>query len=424
MLDPKKLRTDFQEIAVLLHKRGFELDVAKYQNLEDTRKASQIKIEELQAKSKKLSREISLYKDKQHEASDLFDEAKTIKAQIDEVKGAYDSTQEDMRDFCLNLPNLPSDTTPIGKNADDNVVVRQWGDKPQFSFKAQDHADIGSALGLLDDEAAGKLSGARFTVFYDEFAELQRALTRWMLDMHTGKHGYREAYVPYLVTSETLIGTGQLPKFSDELFHIQDRNLHLIPTAEVALTNLYRDQIVLEDDLPIRLVAHTPCFRSEAGSYGKDTRGIMRQHQFEKVELVQIVCAEESFNALEEITAHAEAILQGLKLPYQVVALCSGDLGFASSKTYDLELWVPSQEKYMEVSSCSNMTDFQARRMKGRVRRKDKNIELLHTLNGSGLAVGRTLIGVLENYQQEDGSVCIPEVLVPYMNGKTRISKA
>lgn len=422
MLDPKQLRNQLNAVKQGLQQRGIALDTRVYQDLEAQRKQTQVQLESLQAEAKKISKEISQQKQQAEQMPELFEQANRVKAKIDSAKKQYDAIQTQMKDYCLDLPNLPSESTPPGCDENDNVEVRIWGEKPDFTFKPRDHVDLGVKLGLLDAAAASKLSGARFIVFYTELAELHRALIRWMLDMHVDAHGYREAYVPYLVSAESLIGTGQLPKFSEELFHIEGADLHLIPTAEVSLTNLYRNQIVPEERLPIRLVAHTPCFRSEAGSYGKDTRGILRQHQFEKVELVQLVAPGHSFEALEEITGHAEAILQGLDLHYRVVNLCAGDLGFASAKTYDLELWSPGQEQYIEVSSCSNMTDFQARRIQARMRcANDSKIELLHTLNGSGLAVGRTLLAVLENYQEEDGSIRIPSVLIPYMKGKTRI---
>ena len=361
--------------------------------------------------AKNIAKEISRNSDNR---SKLQAQAIAMKKDIETLKKRYDSNQVQLHNFCLDLPNIPSATTPDGKDADNNVEVRCWGEKPQFSFSPRDHLDIATDLALMDNVTAAKLSGARFTVLYGQLAELQRALTRWMLDVHTTQHAYYEVYVPYLISTQALTGTGQLPKFADDLFHITNTDLYLIPTSEVPLTNLYREQIMPVSQLPLRLVAHTPCFRSEAGSYGKDTRGIIRQHQFEKVELVQLVEPSQSAAALEEITSHAEAILQGLRLPYRVLSLCSGDLGFASTQTYDLELWLPSQNKYVEVSSCSNMSDFQARRMQLRMS-NGKKTELVHTLNGSGLAVGRTLAGVLENYQLEDGRVRVPDILIPYM---------
>ncbi len=437
MLDPKFLRNDIQETAAKLAARGFELDVNKLETLEVRRKDLQTATQELQNERNAKSKNIGQAKARGEDIQPLLDSVADLGDKLDAAKSELQELLQEIDSIALSVPNLPSDDVPAGKSEDDNVEILKWGTPREFDFEPKDHVDLGEALDKGLDFAMGtKLSGARFTVMKGKIARLNRAVAQFMLDTHTDGHGYTEAYVPYLVNPESLQGTGQLPKFAEDLFHTQPitgqsdkadeqdaRKLSLIPTAEVPLTNFARDVIYDESELPVKLTAHTPCFRSEAGSYGRDTRGLIRQHQFDKVELVQIVKPEDSNEALEALTGHAEVILQKLELPYRKVILCTGDMGFSATKTYDLEVWVPAQNTYREISSCSNMGDFQSRRMQARFRAKGaKKPELVHTLNGSGLAVGRTLVAILENYQQADGSIKVPDVLVPYMGGVTLIN--
>ena len=429
MLDSKYLRQDIEQAAARLASRGYELDTAAVTALEEKRKTLQVKTQELQSERNASSKAIGQAKAKgEHEkAQQLLDSVSNLGDQLDSVKAEQDAVFEELKQIALAIPNLPDESVPVGEDEDQNVEISTWGTPKSYDFEVKDHVDVGQDVNGLDFEMGVKISGARFTVMRGQVARMHRALTQFMLDTHTEKNGYTEMYVPYLVNSASLYGTSQLPKFAGDLFHTlglvdddgqQQPGFSLIPTAEVPLTNSARDEIYDESDLPIRLTAHTPCFRSEAGSYGRDTRGLIRQHQFDKVELVQLVKPEDSMQALEELTGHAEQILQALELPYRKVILCTGDMGFGAAKTYDLEVWLPAQNTYREISSCSNMVDFQARRMQARFRRQgEKKPELLHTLNGSGLAVGRTLVAILENYQQADGSIVVPEVLRPYMGG-------
>ena len=418
MLDPKRLRTELDEVARQLARRGLQLDTGRIRELEEQRKSLQVQTQELQNERNTRSKSIGKAKAAGEDIQPLLDEVASLGDQLKAAEESLNEVQTALRDIALGMPNVPHESVPEGQDEEDNREERTWGEIPQFDFEPKDHVDLGEALGGLDFDAAAKLTGSRFVVMSGALARLHRALTQFMLDTHTGEHGYTETYVPYLVNSDSLFGTGQLPKFEADLFRLEGTDFRLIPTAEVPVTNLVRDVIVEADDMPRKWVAHTPCFRSEAGAYGKDTRGMIRQHQFDKVELVQAVRPEESFDALEQLTGHAEAILQKLGLAYRVVTLCTGDLGFSSTKTYDLEVWLPGQGKYREISSCSNFVDFQARRLQARWRNPETGKpELLHTLNGSGLAVGRTLVAVLENYQQADRSVRVPEVLRPYMGG-------
>lgn len=422
MLDPRLLRSQPEEVAARLQVRNLTLDTARLQALEDQRKLLQSETEQLQAERNAGAKRIGAAKKSGEDVAPLMARMQEVNARLDTVKVELESLQNEFQAFLLTIPNTPHVSVPKGKGEDDNVEVRRWGTPAELPFAAKDHADLGEALGYLDFAAATKVAGARFSVLKGPLARLQRALTQFMLDTHTLRHGYEEVYVPYLVNGDSLQGTGQLPKFEEDLFRLRgEKDLYLIPTAEVPVTNLLRDEIVAAEQLPLRFVAHTPCFRSEAGSYGKDTRGLIRQHQFEKVELVQLVAPEHSEQALEELTGHAEYLLQQLGLPYRVMLLCGGDMGFSSAKTYDLEVWLPGQGKYREISSCSNFESFQSRRMQARFRRDGKP-ELLHTLNGSGLAVGRTLVAILENYQQADGSIRVPEVLRAYLGGLEVIS--
>ncbi|MBD0411269.1 serine--tRNA ligase [Pseudoalteromonas distincta] len=433
MLDSKFLRQDIEQTAARLAARGYELDVATVTALEEKRKTLQVKTQELQSQRNASAKAIGQAKAKGEDAQPLLDAVANLGSELDAAKTEQDEVLAAINDIALAIPNLPDESVPEGKDEDDNVEILTWGTPKKFDFEVKDHVDVGQDLNGLDFEMGVKISGARFTVMRGQVARMHRALTQFMLDTHADKNGYTEMYVPYLVNSASLYGTSQLPKFAGDLFHTlglvnddgeQQAGFSLIPTAEVPLTNSARDEIYDESDLPIRLVAHTSCFRSEAGSYGRDTRGLIRQHQFDKVELVQLVKPEDSMATLEELTGHAEQILQALELPYRKVILCMGDMGFGSAKTYDLEVWLPAQDTYREISSCSNMADFQARRMQARFRREGvKKPELLHTLNGSGLAVGRTLVAILENYQQADGSVVVPEVLRPYMGGLEVIGK-
>ncbi|MDO9945189.1 serine--tRNA ligase [Glaesserella parasuis] len=429
MIDQNLLRTNLEEVAQILKlKRNFNLDVTRVTSLEEQRKALQVKAENLQAERNARSKNIGAAKARGEDISALLAEVDTMGNELDAAKVELDKVQAEIRELLLSIPNLPADEVPVGKDDSENLEVFRWGTPRQFDFEIKDHVTLGEGLGGLDFPAGVKLTGSRFVVMKSGIARLHRALSQFMLDLHTEQHGYVETYVPYLVNHDTLYGTGQLPKFGEDLFHTQplegqdpnavQKPYALIPTAEVPVTNLVRDEILDEESLPLKLTAHTPCFRSEAGSYGRDTRGLIRMHQFDKVEMVQIVAPEKSMEALEELTGHAEKVLQLLNLPYRKMLLCSGNMGFGSSKTYDLEVWLPAQNTYREISSCSNMWDFQARRMQARCKAKgDKKTRLVHTLNGSGLAVGRTLVAVLENYQNADGSITVPEVLKPYMGG-------
>ncbi|HSC68803.1 MAG TPA: serine--tRNA ligase [Cellvibrio sp.] len=419
MLDSKLLRTATEQVAQGLAKRGYVLDVAKIQALEETRKAIQIKTENLQSERNSRSKAIGKAKQAGEDVAPLMQAVENIKQELTDAEAELVKVQTEWDDFVKAIPNIPADEVPNGKSDDDNVELRRWGTPRTFDFPIVDHVDLGINLGGLDSEVATKIAGTRFVVLRGGVARLHRALAQFMLDTHINLHGYEEVNVPLIVNADSLYGTGQLPKFEEDLFKLtDDRGLYLIPTSEVPVTNIYRDEIVEEAQLPIKLVCHSPCFRSEAGSYGRDTRGLIRQHQFEKVELVQFVRPEESDAALETLVGHAETILQKLGLPHRTVILCGGDIGFSSAKTYDIEVWVPSQDKFREISSCSSFRDFQARRMMARYRNKETGKpELLHTLNGSGLAVGRTLLALIENYQQADGSIVIPEVLRPYMGG-------
>lgn len=423
MLDPKLIRNSLEEVAALLKPRGFHLDTATLEQLETERKAVQVRTEELQAERNSRSKTIGKAKAAGEDIQPLLDQVAGLGEQLDAARQSLDIIQERLNDLLLGIPNIPHESVPQGSDETQNLEVRRWGEPPAFDFDAKDHVDLGAGLSGMDFDAAAKLSGSRFAVLRGPLARLHRALIQFMLDTHTGEHGYQECYVPYLVNADSLRGTGQLPKFEEDLFATRGEDrYYLIPTAEVPVTNLVRDEILDAAQLPLRMTAHTPCFRSEAGSYGKDTRGLIRQHQFEKVEMVQIVRPDVSWAALEELTGHAETILQRLELPYRVVSLCTGDLGFSAAKTYDLEVWLPGQQAYREISSCSNFSDFQARRMQARFRNPDTGKpELVHTINGSGLAVGRTLVAVMENYQQRDGSIRIPKVLQPYMNGLSAI---
>ena len=420
MLDPQLLRGDIEAVARRLAMRPYVLDTASFTALEEERKAVQSRTQELQSLRNSFAKRIGQAKAKGEDAGALMAEATQANVDLSGLEMKLQEIQEKLREFLLDVPNLPHVSVPEGRGADDNVEVRRVGEPRSFNFTAKDHTDLGAALGQLDFETATKIAGPRFVVMKGALARLHRAIAQFMLDVHTAEHGYTEIYAPYLVNAESMRGTGQLPKFEDDLFAIPRGDagkLYLIPTAEVPVTNMVRDEIVPLDKLPLKFVCHTPCFRSEAGSYGKDTRGMIRQHQFDKVELVQIVHPEKSYEGHEELTRHAEAILQRLELPYRVMALCTGDMGFSSAKTYDIEVWLPGQSAYREISSCSNFEAFQARRMQARFRNEKGRPELAHTLNGSGLAVGRTLIAVMENYQQEDGSIAVPAELKPYMGG-------
>ncbi|EEP91166.1 serine--tRNA ligase [Yersinia kristensenii] len=425
MLDPNMLRNELDAVAERLARRGFKLDVEMLRQQEERRKVLQVETESLQAERNSRSKLIGAAKARGEDIEPLRLEVNVLGEKLDAAKAELDKLQNEIRDLALSIPNLPDDSVPVGKDENDNLEVSRWGEPRKYDFEVRDHVSLGEMAGGLDFAAAVKLTGARFVVMKGQIARMHRALAQFMLDLHTEKHGYLETYVPYLVNHATLYGTGQLPKFGGDLFHTKpleeesDSSTYaLIPTAEVPVTNLVRDEILEEESLPLKMTAHTPCFRSEAGSYGRDTRGLIRMHQFDKVEMVQITRPEDSMAALEELTGHAEKVLQLLELPYRKVLLCTGDMGFGSSKTYDLEVWLPAQDTYREISSCSNMWDFQARRMQARCRNKtDRKTRLVHTLNGSGLAVGRTLVAVLENYQQADGRIQVPEVLRPYMGG-------
>jgi seryl-tRNA synthetase len=435
MLDINLLRDDLPLVTAGLAKRGVTLDTARFQSLESERKSIQTRTQELQAKRNALSKAIGAAKGKGEDASALMTEVAGIGTETRSLEAELDRVQATLRDFLLDLPNLTHLSVPVGKSSDDNVEVRRWGTPRAYDFAVKDHTDIGEGLGMLDFAVGAKLSGARFTFLRGALAHLHRAIAQFMLDMQTSEHGYTECYTPYIVNAETLVGTTQLPKFEADMFAVKkggvaaddpaaDERLYLISTSEITLTNSVRGEILAAEALPIKLTAHSPCFRSEAGSYGKDTRGMIRQHQFDKVEMVQIVHPATSYDALEAMTGHAEAVLKRLELPYRVVTLCTGDIGFAAAKTYDLEVWLPAQNTYREISSCSNCEAFQARRMQARFRNAQGKPELVHTLNGSGLAVGRTLVAVMENYQRADGGIDVPAVLQPYMRGAKVIVSA
>ena len=421
MLDAKLLRTDIDTVAAQLAKRGYTLDIDRFNGFESTRKELQSQTQTLQAERNAKSKEIGMLKSQGKDASEVLASVGKMGDELKKCEEALKALQKNIESYLLEIPNLPYDDVPVGKDESENVEIRSWGTPRTFDadFTVKDHVDIGEHLAGMDFKMASKITGSRFVVLSNHIARMHRALTQFMLNTHVNEHGYTEMYVPYMVNNDSLYGTGQLPKFADDLFQLSGEfNYSLIPTAEVPLTNLVRNEVVNEADLPLQFVSHTPCFRSEAGSYGRDTRGMIRQHQFEKVEMVHIVKPEEGLSQLEKLTSHAEAILHKLEIPYRVLTLCTGDMGFSAKKTYDLEVWLPSQNTYREISSCSWCGDFQARRMLARYKGKDmKKPELVHTLNGSGLAVGRTLVAVLENYQQEDGSVVVPEVLRPYMGG-------
>ena len=425
MLDPKLLRSELNTIAQSLKIKGFELNCDEFLSLEAQRKDLQLEAEAIQQErntyAKSMGKLIGQAKANGEDIEPLKARGEALKKDSADADASLAVVQSQLDSLLQGIPNIPDSSVPEGQNEDDNIEVRRWGTPKTFDFKVKDHVDLGANLGGLDFDTAAKITGSRFAKMSGSIARLHRALTQFMLNTHTDEHGYEEVYVPYIVNADSLFGTGQLPKFEEDLFKLDDeRNYYLIPTAEVPVTNIHRNDIV--DSLPIKYVSHTPCFRSEAGSSGRDTRGMIRQHQFEKVEMVQFVHPSESTQAHEDLTAQAESLLQKLDLPYRTVVLCGGDLGFSAAKTYDIEVWLPSQDTYREISSCSNFTDFQARRMKARFRNSEGKTEFLHTLNGSGLAVGRTLIAVLENYQQADGSISIPEVLQPLMGGLTRIS--
>jgi seryl-tRNA synthetase len=448
MLDVQLIRSDLDGVATRLATRGNTIDVTAIRALEEKRKHVQVRTQELQAKRSVTSTQIGVLKRSGEDTSILMDVAGAVGEELKKIEAELQGIQEELREILLGIPNLPHMSVPVGRSSEDNVEVRREGDPRRFDFPVKDHVDVGAGLGMLDFDAAAKISGARFTLMKGPLARLHRAIAQFMLDVHTGEHGYTEVYVPYLVNADSMRGTGQLPKFEEDLFalrmspingadiHVSKVNpdgsvpadaeirvrphrdqLYLIPTAEVPVTNIVRDEIVAAEKLPLKFVCHSPCFRSEAGSYGKDTRGMIRQHQFDKVELVQIVHPEQSYQGLEELTTHAETILRRLELPFRTVALCTGDMGFAAAKTYDIEVWLPGQNAYREISSCSNFEAFQARRMQARFKGEKGRNEFVHTLNGSGLAVGRTLVAILENYQNGDGSITIPEALCPYMGG-------
>jgi len=423
MLDQHLLRSNLEDVRQALAIRGFELDVATLDALETQRKHLQVETQTLQAERNSRSKNIGIEKAAGKDIQPLLDEVATLGDKLKANEQALEQVQLQLDQILHHVPNIPHASVSPGKSEDNNQEVRRWGTPRAFDFEAKDHVDLGEQLGLLDFETATSIASSRFVLMKGAIANLHRALVQFMLDIHTHKHGYTEVNVPYLVNPESLFGTGQLPKFADDQFHVEKQDLYLIPTAEVPVTNIVRDKIIPAEELPLKFVCHSPCFRSEAGSYGKDTRGMIRQHQFEKVEMVQLVRPEHSYTALEELTGHAEAILQKLELPYRVVVLCGGDIGFSAAKTYDLEVWLPGQGKYREISSCSNFESFQARRLKARWRNPETGKpELLHTLNGSGLAIGRTLVAIMENYQTRDGKIEIPDVLQHYMGGLAQIA--
>ncbi len=423
MLDPKLLRSDIELIANKLKVKGFDLDQTYFTTLEEKRKSLQVETQELQNIRNQRSKEIGAAKGRGEDIAPLKAQMDDLAKDLKDKEQLLQSLQSELHAWLMGIPNIPDESVPEGKSEDDNKIEKTWGEIADFKFDVKDHVDLGEGLQQIDFESAAKITGSRFVVLQSDMAKLHRALIQFMLDIHTKQHGYTEIYVPYIVNADSLHGTGQLPKFKEDLFCLDtESEYYLIPTAEVPVTNLWRDKIATAEQLPLKYVCHTPCFRSEAGSYGKDTRGLIRQHQFEKVELVQLVHPDNSWQALEELTEHAEAVLQTLELPYQKVTLCGGDLGFSAAKTYDLEVWLPAQNCYREISSCSNFLDFQARRMKARYKNKEGKPQLMHTLNGSGLAVGRTLVAIIENYQNQDGSIRIPNALVNYMGGITEIS--
>ena len=433
MIDPQLLRKDIESVRARLLSRKFELDVAQFTLLENERKQLQTRTEDLQAKRNQLAKAFGMKKGKGEDASAEMNEATQINLAMEMGAARLAVVQTELNDFLMGIPNLPDESVPLGKDETENQEIKKVGTIPSFAFEIKDHVDLGAPLGL-DFEAGAKISGARFVVLKGPIARLHRALSQFMIDLHSTEHGYQEIYVPYIVNAASMRGTGQLPKFEDDLFRvprkmgaegggIEEENFYLIPTSEVPVTNLMRDEIVAAEHLPLKFVAHTPCFRSEAGSYGRDVRGMIRQHQFDKVELVQIAKPDESMAALENLTSHAEKVLELLELPYRRVLLCTGDMGFGSTKTYDLEVWIPSQKAYREISSCSNMGDFQARRMQARFKLGQAKPEMVHTLNGSALAVGRTLVALLENNQQADGSIAIPKALQDYLGGMTTLQK-
>lgn len=426
MFDPKLLRNDLDTVAERLAARGFTLDVEHLRKLEAQRRELQASTEALQSERNARSKAIGRAKANGEDIAPLLADVDTLGDRLSQTSKRLEEAQTQFDVICMGLPNLPHESVPIGKNEDDNVELSRWGTPRQFDFEVRDHTDLGGINKLLDFEVAAKLTGSRFAVMRGEIARLHRALTQFMLDTQTVQHGYSETYVPYMVNRDSLQGTGQLPKFAEDLFRLEgDSEYYLIPTAEVPLTNLVRDEILDASQLPLKLVAHTPCFRSEAGAYGRDTRGMIRQHQFDKVEMVQIAHPDDSYAALEEMRGHAEAILRALELPYRTMSLCTGDMGFSAAKTYDLEVWIPSQDTYREISSISNCEDFQARRIQARFRgTEQKKPALIHTLNGSGLAVGRCMVAIMENYQNEDGSISVPDVLQAYMGGTTVINQA
>ena len=418
MLDLRFIRANLDAVKQMLKNRRNDLDISIFETIDRSRREILPALETLRHRRNKVSEEIAQMKKQRQDASGLIGEMKKVSVEIKEMEAALSQVDEDLKPFLMVIPNIPHESVPVGAASEDNPVVRTWGDIPKMDFEALSHWDIGEKLGILDFAAASKLSGSRFALYRGAGARLERALISFMLDIHTSEHGYTEVLPPFMVNSASMTGTGQLPKFKEDLFKIEGWDLFLIPTAEVPVTNIHRDEVLAEESLPIHYVSYTPCFRSEAGSYGKDTRGLIRQHQFNKVELVKFCKPEDSYRELEDLTRNAETILQRLELPYRVVSLCTGDLGFASAKTYDLEVWLPGQALYREISSCSNFEDFQARRASIRFKRKGASgTELVHTLNGSGLAVGRTLVAVLENYQQRDGTVRIPRALQSYMGG-------
>ena len=427
MIDPKLLRQDLTELKAKLAKRGYELDMDFWQQMESQRKSLQVITEDLQAKRNAGAKQVGVLKKNGEDASELLAEMQAVSGDIKKAEEDLKALQDKINEAALQIPNIPADDVPEGESEEDNVEVRKWGTPKQFDFEIKDHTDVGEGLGQLDFAAAAKLTGSRFNVLTGQLAQLHRALIQFMLNTHTVKYGYTECYVPYIVNSDSLKGTGQLPKFEEDLFKLTNHTnndgmgFYLIPTAEVPMTNLVRGERLEASQLPLKFTAHTPCFRSEAGSHGRDTRGLIRQHQFEKVEMVNIATAAQSDELLEQMTAQAEYILQQLELPYRVVKLCTGDMGFSALRTYDIEVWLPSQDTYREISSCSNCGDFQARRMGTRVK-DGKKTELAHTLNGSGLAVGRTLLAIMENHQNADGSITIPEVLRPFMGGAETIT--
>ncbi|GAB1042616.1 serine--tRNA ligase [Shewanella algae] len=427
MLDPKYLRNELATTAERLATRGFILDVDRLTKLEEKRKSLQVETEELQASRNAISKSIGQAKSRGEDVAPIMAQVGDLGSQLDSKKQELSALLEELDAIAMSIPNLPDESAPVGADENDNVEIRRWGTPREFDFPVRDHVDLGEQLKGLDFKSAVKVTGSRFIFMQGQIARMHRALAQFMLDLHTQEHGYTECYVPLLVNEASLKGTGQLPKFGEDLFHTkpateEGQGLSLIPTAEVPLTNLARDTILDEAELPIKLTAHTPCFRSEAGSYGKDTRGLIRQHQFDKVEMVQLVKPQDSEAALEELVGHAENVLKKLGLPHRTIVLCTGDMGFGAAKTYDVEVWVPAQKTYREISSCSNVRDFQARRMQARYRSKDDNKpKLIHTLNGSGLAVGRTLVAILENYQNADGSVTVPEALRSYMGGIEKI---